>query len=419
MSSLIQNIKDRRKTNNNGSQIVLADHRSLNADNSNVNSIRVNLQDYGYSQAGKHDGNPSALKNHLDMIRSGQIIDENSNEEKYSKIREEIDENITGLKVEISNCESDIRNVNDAKIPSVDSWVKNLNEEIDEVDLNILKSMEPVKRNWFHIVEYGLFGLLAMVFLYMFYVSAVHSAFFRDIASELANAQQSQLKNIMNTVFNVQAYKEFDMHWLAPFVFFIFAIILHVTWRMTSSWRIPAIICTLLFILSADGLIAYFIEANNHKLSVLMGLAEEGWKFYHSPVFYAVLMFGFFSCLAWSISLFQFQKEFPLQNRHAQKIAEKQKGILRKKIWNLEQEKIALNGEVIQLEKKMDGLKLKIEHLKQEKGRVSYSIPMLKKNISSFYNGWLSYVNGKRDAREKVAECETVKDDFLYELNTK
>jgi hypothetical protein len=129
----------------------------------------------------------------------------------------------------------------------------------------------------------------------MFYVSAVHSAFFRDIASEIANVNvdTSQLKAIMNTVFNEGAFREFNMHWIAPVVFFIFAIVLHVVYRMTGVFRIPAIIIVLLFILSVDGLIAYFVEANNHKLESLMGMAEEGWKFYESPVFTLFLFLVF------------------------------------------------------------------------------------------------------------------------------
>jgi hypothetical protein len=253
----------------------------------------------------------------------------------------------------------------------------------------------------------------------MFYVSAVHSAFFRDIASEIANVNvdTSQLKAIMNTVFNEGAFREFNMHWIAPVVFFIFAIVLHVVYRMTGVFRIPAIIIVLLFILSVDGLIAYFVEANNHKLESLMGMAEEGWKFYESPVFYAVLVFGFFSCLAWSITLFQFQKEFPSTDNRNKKLFEKEVAILRRKLWKLEQDKIALNSDIIKLEHEKEGGIQEINHLEKSKSNVSYSIPMLRKNISSFYNGWLSYLNGRKDARVCVAECEKVKTEFLYTLS--
>jgi hypothetical protein len=65
----------------------------------------------------------------------------------------------------------------------------------------------------------------------------------------------------------------------------------------------------------------------------------------------------------------------------------------------------------------MELIQQKISYFDKEKGNVSYSIPMLKKNISSFYNGWLSYLNGKKDARQWVSECENVKSCFLQTLS--
>lgn len=416
MTNLVQNISNIMRKPTNGHD--LAENALGNSEmiNSNSNAVKVNLTDYGYKQAGRHDGNPDALRNHMDMIRSGQIIDENSNEEKHRKLREEMDAKILDQKHALADKEGEIRKVKESLIPGVENAIKNASEEMNRVELEYLKKEEPVKRNWFNIIEFGISAFFLTIFLYMFYVSAAHSAFFRDIAAEVSNADSGNISSVLNTVFSVGAYSYFHMHWLVPFVFFAFAMVLHVIWEMTSGWRIPALITIMLFILSADGLLAYFIENNNHTIKTLMGTVEGEWYFYKSPVFYMVLVMGFFSCIGWSIIMYQVKKELPGTDNRMKRIAVKELTILRNKIWEMEQEKIGFNGVIINYEKEMESIQQKINYFEKEKSNVSYSIPMLKKNISSFYNGWLSYLNGKKDARQWVSECENVRAGFLQTL---
>lgn len=50
--------------------------------------IRVDLHDYGFKQAGATGAEPAALKNYLDDIHNGFVVDVNENEDEQRKERE-------------------------------------------------------------------------------------------------------------------------------------------------------------------------------------------------------------------------------------------------------------------------------------------------------------------------------------------
>ena len=177
------------------------------------------------------------------------------------------------------------------------------------------------------------------------------------------------------------------------------------------------IIGVLLFILTADGLIAFFIEKNNHTVETLLGTADETWIFYTSPVFYMVLILGFFSCVGWSIILYQLKTEFPSKDKRPAKIADREKTNIQKRIYELNQKIAAFEGDVIDLEKEIEILTGRIKNLEVERGQTSFSIPILRKNITTFYNGWLSYINGLRNAEEKRKHCTEITENYLQTLN--
>jgi hypothetical protein len=120
MASLIENISRKISKAPNGHKLIDSESMNIELQSSNASAVKVNLTDYGYKQAGRHDGDPDALNNHLELIKSGQIIDENSNEEKYKKLRAEIEGEIVELKKVVSEKEADIRNVKESLIPSIE-----------------------------------------------------------------------------------------------------------------------------------------------------------------------------------------------------------------------------------------------------------------------------------------------------------
>lgn len=241
-------------------------------------------------------------------------------------------------------------------------------------------------------------------------MSAFHTAFFKDMAKALAGANADNISELLNTVFNKQAFLEFNLHWFAPIIFFVFSMVLHIVFDTDKKQRPYLLAGTLAFILIADCLLAYFIEYNSHLIQTLNGLTDETWAFYKSPRFYLVLFLGFFTCLGWSMMLHAIKSEY--QKEDFDEVVRLQKLQLREK----ENELLAKIKEnqksAIMIESQILQIQQLIERKTKQLNNLVYSVSDLEKRITAFYGGWLTFIaNLKNNMTLKTAN-ETVMNEF-------
>jgi peptidoglycan hydrolase CwlO-like protein len=398
MANILENILNRKSKNGNEGSLTTA-VPYINSEE----YTRGNMNDLGYTRAGRNNGDPIALNNSFQLIRSGQIVDENNNEQKRNEVIESLDSKISEHKAEINKHKAAIDKTDQVDLPLIEREITENKLRIEELKSNSLEIR--YKRNRFNLILTWIGFVIGFIYLYIFYVSAIHSALFRDIASEVARAGSNSIGSLLNNVFNVTAFKEFNIHWFAPVVFFIFALIFHFALEIKSTtvkWASTAVVAS--FVLVADGLLAYCIENNNHTLSRLMGLSDGTWVFYKSFVFYLVLFFGFFTSMGWSIVLHKLASEFEASNPEM-RAREEILGI-EKIIRQLYAGKgIAASGRIERLAS-ISSLEDKINELEAKKSNVHYSLVDLEKSIDDFYNGWLSYLNGLKSDLHIKQECE-------------
>jgi len=407
MKNLIGNIKKRlngNKARNNNKEF---DHKYLPAIMGvDINStiIAENIRDFAYKEAGRHNGDPTALDNGLNMVLCGKIVDEKNNKSREREEQGKIDQEIHEIKRNANSVEAEIQNLMEVKIPAKENEIQQYKEEINDQEKLIREGRPDI--NWFNYRLYWIVFIPATIYLFFFYVSAFHSAFFRNIAAEVAKADINSIQLIINSVFNFSAFRELNMHWLAPVIFFVFATLLHIALEKKSAFLPFKVILLLLFVFVADALLAYFIERNNHLLSELTGMAEGEWIFYKSPVFLLVLFMGFFTCLGWSFILHQLAAENHKKNY--ERIALANIWAIKKKIYSLREQIKDLKGEVILKNSELHNLDNQIRNLEESKNNISYSIIDLEKNLTNFYNGWLAYINGIRFNSNLKEKCELI-----------
>lgn len=397
------------KKNGNESEIALPNFVQLNH---NGGIEKGNMNDLGYIGAGRNNGDPLALKNSFNLIQSGVIVDENNNEYKRKEKIESLDNKINDLKEEIIGHQVAIDKIDQIELPGIEREIENNKLNINEIRGNARNIK--YSRNRFNLILTWVGFVAGFFYLYFFYVSAIHSALFRNIAGEVANANKDNIGLLLNNIFNVTAFKEFNIHWLAPIIFFIFALILHFSLEIKSKlvkWQVVTIV--VLFVLIADGLLAYCIENNNHTLSKLMGLSDGSWVFYKSFVFYLVLFFGFFTSMGWSLILHKLANEF--ESANPERKAEEEIQIIEKTLRQLYVDKGMAGSAKIENANVINSLEEKIKFLETSKSNVRYSLVDLEKNIDDFYNGWLSYLNGLRSDIHKKQECENIYLSFKSE----
>ena len=379
-------------------------------------TVKVDLRELGYEKAGATKGNLESLKNILQNILNGYMVDVNEDEETQYKEKEKIKLEQETLNSEKISQESELKKITSTDIPNLDEQISGYIQDHLVLEIDHKKTKDKSIRNNFNLNLYWPVFLLATIFLYGFYLSAFHSAFFKDINKAASEADSTNISDLLNTVFNIEAFKSFNLHWFAPIIFFVFSIGLHIILEADKKYRGFLFTGALIFILIADCLIAYFIEYNSHVIQTLNGMTDGDWVFYKSPRFYLVLFLGFFTCLGWSLILHAIKGEYEKQDTDSILKKEKQKINAKEKVLK---EKIAvLNKAAIDIEATINKIKLQIESKSLQLETFYYSKSNLNKRITSYYDGWLSYVTGLKNNQELITEAEKIKAEFLNLNNT-
>jgi hypothetical protein len=375
--------------------------------------VKVNLRDYGFKKAGHHEADAKALENLFNQILNGYIIDENANEERQLKEQQRIDAQIGEIDQQAENLQMEIRKVNETDIPKIQNTIDFLDDEVNNIKLEVINhSQNPNHLNKFNLNLYWLVFIPATIFLYLFYVSAVYSGFFRDVVNEVQQAGSNGIASVLAAIFAKKAFTEFNLHWFAPIIFFVFGIVLHVAYE-PGKWQVIKMLGTLLFILLADALLAYFVENKSHEVKVMMGLDEPNYHFYTSAVFYMVLVMGYCTCLGWSVILHQIKEEYG--KKDVEKIAKMKIEICKEKRLALVNQVQDLKALLISHEGGINKLRKEIERLKKLREQIALSMSDLEQRITNFYDGWLIYLNKVNDNTYLKNECDTILRKFYQQ----
>ena len=392
-------------------------NESVDVEKNEIQPIKTDLGNLAFKEAGRTGGDSTALSSYLAQIQDGHIVSASFNEAKQQAEQKKVEQEIENVEKEVRTVEIKIKDFEDVQIPDHKKKIQGNKDDIIDLELHKMEDAEKDSKAVFNFWTYLVVFIPLTVFLYGFYVSSFHNAFFRDIVKQVSTADASNISSVLNTVFNSSAFTEFNLHWFAPVIFFAFAMVLHQFYDGKSKLRFVGLAVMVLFIFFADGLLAYFIEANNHKLEVLMGMDKGNWVYYKSPVFIMVLVMGFFTCMGWSILLHALREEKEKMNPQA--VSRKKIELLKIKIKEIEEQIVLLEREILKNKAEVENLKCKIESLKKELDIIHYGISELKLNINTFYSGWLKYIVNLSNSDQLKDECEAIKEKFLSELTVK
>ncbi|RIV25589.1 hypothetical protein DYU11_09885 [Fibrisoma montanum] len=379
----------------------------------------VNLYAVGYEKAEQHRGNALALENLLNRVLRGYLVDERNDDARRQQHHREIDQQVLTLEKQAEEVRTEVRKINQTQLPALEASLEQLDKEI----LQIRKDQAAGLRNPSHLDRvklrfYGGLTLLATLFVYLFYVSAFYSAFYRDLAGELQAAGTSGQAGILAAIFARTAFVSLDFHWAGPLLLFAFGGMLHVLIEH-KTWVGRVLLGLLLLVLAGtDGLIAYFVESKNHDVKVLMGLADVNQhQWWASPVFWLVIAMGYVAALVWSGLLHAWMHEYgkkdvaKLVALDIQHRLDRQR-LIREQITTLKASLTDLDGHIARLE-------LDIKALQARRQSVMFSPSELEKYVTDFYDGWLTYVNNRmgNDALLRAACDEVVKAFYAQHLN--
>lgn len=169
-----------------------------------IETVKVDLRELGYKKAGATGGNLESLKNLMQDISNGYFIDVNEDEETQQKEKQKIKGEIDILNVEKSHQEGELKKILLTDIPNSNAQISDLNQERINLEIEYEKSKNNTTRSNFNLNLYWPVFVAATIFLYGFYLSAFHTAFFKEINKAASEADSNNISELLNTVFNVE-----------------------------------------------------------------------------------------------------------------------------------------------------------------------------------------------------------------------
>lgn len=377
--------------------------------------IRITYYQSGYSAATKASGNALTfgvglknLYNSFEDLCRKQLNEQERLKQPYKqqqeKERTELKKRETALSIYDEQLQTLISTIDDRKHEMVD--VKQ-NPEKYGIDVDKRPKAQ------FYI---GLGLLLPItIYLFVFYISASYSAFFKDFETDSLSA----------AIFDANALKLALTHgWLEaifiitiPFVFMGLGYLIHMFQKTKKVMSYVKLAALLLLTFMFDVILAYLIEKKIFDFDRVPGQTFSPSQAIESVNFWGIIFAGFVVYLIWGL-VFDFVmkehenvdkiKAFIRSKKEEIKNAQIKKESLLSKIEDLKKDLTSINGNISELQSKIDGFVFPVKEY------LHYHY--------QYKEGWFQAINEVLAMPFKTKEelrnnCETVSDNHLKELN--
>ncbi len=371
-----------------------------------------NYRNYGFNEAGSLRANPTSFKLSLNKIYKRYQEYCEKNQQSYTNERNEIQNQIQNLTSKKSLINNRINILNDIELKDLDKNIDDLKNEISEikVDPKVINHEKPSKLNYY-MGSFILFFLT--IYLWIFYSSAIYSAFFREI------------KLTKNTVFNsifyansfVEAYNEgltaLVLTIVAPFIFIALGFLIHSFNARKQRLRFSAIILvTFLF----DCILAFEITKKIYEAIMENSFTELPPYTLNIAIsdvnFYLIIFAGFVVYLVWGFVLTFVIEEHNKNDYIKQAINNRQN-----KIDDYYSEKKIKYLEIDNSKTQLYAIDIQIQNLNNDFNKIYINKRELSKIIIDFTSGWYHFlVIGNHD-KEKQHEIVNLFNQFCKNID--
>lgn len=378
--------------------------------------VRITYYQSGYGASKTALGQPQNFKACLENVYHSFENQCRKLKEEQLKLKQPYVEEKIRQESELKNTETALSIQND-RLVSADQKINNIKQDISKVKSNpeiygITDTKQP------HALFYiGLFLLLPItIYLFVFYISATYSAFFKVFSDDSLTA----------AIFDAQSLNDaMKASWLEgalvitiPSVFLGLGYIIHMIQKgkgIKNNFRLAALfIITFLF----DGLLAYQIEkkiyefnktleSSPYNLKIAVGEAE----------FWMIIFAGFVVYIIWGLVFDLVMKEYENIDKIKGFIRTKQEELLQ-----TEQTKTKILEEIDIIKQKMSEIKGKIQELQNKIDGFILNVKQYLHYHSQYKEGWYQAIAGELALpRERmttlIQECEEVSKSHLASLN--
>lgn len=379
--------------------------------------IRVTYYQSGYGDSKKAEGDPMTfgvglndLFNNFENLCRKQLNEQRLLKQPYieeqERERTELKKRETAKSIYYEQIKSLTKNIDTYKLEIVD--VKN-----DPIKYGVDSDKRPKAQ--FYI---GIFLLIPItIYLFVFYISASYSAFFKDFETGTLSA----------AIFDADALgKAIEDGWLEavfvgtiPFVFMGLGYLVHMFLKTKGLSKLFKV--ALLFILTFvfDVILAYLIEKKIFLFDAILGQTFSPRDAIISVNFWGIIFAGFVVYIIWGLVFDFVMKEYEnldkikafIRNRNESiKNALLKKESLASQVDSVHQEVTAIKGKIAELQSKIDGFIFPVKEY------LLYHYQYIK--------GWYQAINSElkfpvKQLDDIKTQCEIVAQNHLQELKIK
>lgn len=330
--------------------------------------MSIQIQNAGYIEAGANKGAANVLRQELSTL-SSRFGDKDELAGKNAADAQKI-QFLEGEKVRLGK--------------ELKKW-KDKEEELQK-DIEKMQKGEDYRKTAYDPVKFYVplfFLVMLSIYIFQFYVSAVHAALFQntaDVVNKLGTDNNS-LSVLMNSIFNPDVYSDAgNAIWfliLAPFFFYALGYVFHIFMEEEGDSKYYKLGGVIVPTFGLDTAIAYKIHSNVESTFKLIGQEVSIW--YEDINFYIVLLMGFGAYIIWSILLHAIFNE--LNKRNPLKLLE-------------------------QIQKMVAEIEQKIEDVQTKINQIKAGLPAV---ITAYFGGWMRFLNGMPQKDENlIKECNEI-----------
>jgi predicted nuclease with TOPRIM domain len=395
----------------NGNFPVLHNNPVVSPEIITAEPTRRDLGRWGWEEASKTLGMTEALENCLQMIRQRLFVQHAADERMADEHKAQIASMINEEEKAINNAEANAKQINEVQIPALLQEKEKLKKRKDELGKQGDLLVHEAGYSRLKHAVLGAVLVLATAAVYIFYVSLVHTAFFRSYLAESMNADISSIEALLNSIFSPDQIfsfrKEVIFPWFIASLFFGIGLLAHSSDNAakTSKWRrwTPVIAFTAVAFL-LDVVLALKLEDNIHAIRTMTGLDAELKLWYENMNFWIVIGFGFMGYLTCAGLFHTLLSEIRKKNPDL---------LIRKELDRLELQQDELNSneqqlraDVIQLEAKVKNHRNNIAALKAREKNAVFSPSAMLVDMRHFYEGWLKYLAQDGTEPERMQQAQ-------------
>ena len=162
------------------------------------------LKEWGYTEAGLNQGEPSALENRLRWIKAGHVVDESYDVDEELRRKKQLEAEIILKETEKNGKESDRELIKNVIISDKENQIKQQKDNIEQKRIQMaegkIKSLYIPARFWL----YTILCIFISVYLIFFYASAMNASFFRNMQQMVNNSTGDDISLMLNSIFDAK-----------------------------------------------------------------------------------------------------------------------------------------------------------------------------------------------------------------------